>query len=402
LGSAWGLQMTGWYGKLRQELETPREQRPFGSGWLSGSGALLCGLVGLMLVVAMRYPGALTTPELSAVLSHGYFRLFVHMVLGLGYIFALLSLVLRPSKLLGYTALGLVMATALLAGTQPGAHEAKGASLYFGLDFFVLNVLFTGFVLLPLERIWPHRKDQTVFRPEWNEDMFYYLVSSLFVQVLTYVTLAPSNFVSQHADLAQIKGWIASQPFLLQLVLIMLFSDFVQYWVHRAFHVVPFLWQFHAVHHSAKSMDWIAGARMHILEIFVLRSLTALPMLTLGFDPGAVQAYVLIVYFQSALVHANVGWNLTRIERFLVTPRHHHWHHGIEKEAIDVNFAIHFPLYDWLFGTYHMPEGRWPEGYGIAGHPVPQGYMAQLMHPFRWARARLEERKARSPLKPGE
>jgi len=32
-------------------------------------------------------------------------------------------------------------------------------------------------------------------------------------------------------------------------------------------------------------------------------------------------------------------------------PRFHHWHHGIEEEAIDVNFAIHFPWLDRLFGT---------------------------------------------------
>jgi sterol desaturase/sphingolipid hydroxylase (fatty acid hydroxylase superfamily) len=73
------------------------------------------------------------------------------------------------------------------------------------------------------------------------------------------------------------------------------------------------------------------------------------------------------------------------MERFMVTPRFHHWHHGIEKEAIDVNFAIHFPLYDKLFGTYHMPENQWPSGYGIGGHPVPNGYWKQFLYPFRKA-----------------
>lgn len=380
--------MLGLIDKLRTEIETPALERPFGSGWLSGVGALLSGLVGVLLVVAMRFPGYLTTPELALVLSHGYFRYFIHFVLGLGYLFALLSLVLRPNKLLGYTALGLIMATALIAGTQPGPLELKSATVYFGLDFFVLNVLFTGFLFLPLERIFPRSKDQIAFRPEWNEDMFYYLVSSLIVQIMTFMTLAPSNFVNATANLEPIKNWVTLQPFLLQLFLIMVFSDFVQYWVHRAFHAVPFLWQFHSVHHSAKAMDWLAGGRMHILEVFVLRGVTAVPMLTFGFDPAAVQTYVLIVFFLSAFVHANVGWGLTAVERFFVTPRHHHWHHGIEKEAIDVNFAIHFPLFDWLFGTYHLPGKDWPTGYGIAGHPVPRGYWAQFMLPFRWLRGR--------------
>ena len=65
-----------------------------------------------------------------------------------------------------------------------------------------------------------------------------------------------------------------------------------------------------------------------------------------------------------------------------MTPRFHHWHHGLEREAIDVNFAIHFPLLDRCFGTYFLPPDRWPEGYGLQGHPVPAGYLAQLKYPF--------------------
>ena len=130
-------------------------------------------------------------------------------------------------------------------------------------------------------------------------------------------------------------------------------------------------------------MDWLAGARMHVIEIALLRGATALPMFTLGFDPAAIQVYVLIVYFYSSLVHANLRWDFKAIERYLVTPRFHHWHHGKEKEAIDVNFAIHFPLYDRLFGTHHMPEGKWPEAYGVGGDPVPTGYWQQFLYPFR-------------------
>jgi len=50
---------------------------------------------------------------------------------------------------------------------------------------------------------------------------------------------------------------------------------------------------------------------------------------------------------------------------------------------IDVNFAIHFPLLDRLFGTHHLPEGRWPKGYGIHGHPVPKGCWPQFLYPFK-------------------
>ncbi|MFV0367726.1 MAG: sterol desaturase family protein [Hyphomicrobiaceae bacterium] len=376
--------------KIRKELETPRDKRPLGSGWLSGAGAILAGLTGLLLVITLRHPGLLNTPELALLREGHYYRLATHLVLALAYVLSLISLLLRPEKTMGFTALGLTTVAALLGGSQADAQTAAGTPLYFGLDFFILNVLFTGFLFIPLERIWPKWGEQTVFRPEWQEDLFYYLVSSMFVQVLTFVTAAPSNFAVNELDLNSIRGLIASQPFILQLIEIMFLTDLAQYWVHRAFHQIPFLWRFHAVHHSAQYMDWIAGARMHFLEIIILRSLTAMPMLVLGFDPAAVQAYVLIVYVTSSFVHANVGWSFGKLERYLVTPRFHHWHHGIEREAIDVNFAIHFPILDRLFGTYHFPEGQWPRGYGIEGHPVPQGYWQQFLYPFRRSQNKAE------------
>jgi sterol desaturase/sphingolipid hydroxylase (fatty acid hydroxylase superfamily) len=29
---------------------------------------------------------------------------------------------------------------------------------------------------------------------------------------------------------------------------------------------VPFLWRFHAVHHSTEQMDWVAAGRLHPLD----------------------------------------------------------------------------------------------------------------------------------------
>ena len=162
----------------------------------------------------------------------------------------------------------------------------------------------------------------------------------------------------------------------------MVLTDFVQYWFHRAFHQIPALWRFHAIHHSAQHMDWLAGSRMHLVEVIALRGLTIIPMYLLGFAETAMHAYILMVYLYATFVHANVRFNVEFLKPIIVTPRFHHWHHGIEKEAIDVNFAIHFPWLDKLFGTYYMPPKQWPSGYGIGGHPVPQGYWKQIFYPF--------------------
>jgi len=134
------------------------------------------------------------------------------------------------------------------------------------------------------------------------------------------------------APLTHVRHWVVGLPFVVQLVAIMFLTDLVQYWLHRAFHRVPWLWKFHAVHHSARSMDWMAGARMHFLEIIVLRGVTVIPMVVLGFSETAMHSYILLVYLYSTFVHANIGWRFPVLEQFLVTPRFHHWHHGIERE----------------------------------------------------------------------
>jgi sterol desaturase/sphingolipid hydroxylase (fatty acid hydroxylase superfamily) len=367
--------------KLRSELETKPEDRRFGSGWLSGTLAFLLGAGCLLLVICRTFPGVFITPQLQVIFQNPWFPtgLFIAMLLAYG--LALLNFVLRPNKVLGVVAIGVTLVAGLIGGlvSVPTSHQG----VFFGLDFFVLNVIFTGLLFVPLERMFPRYREQRLFRNEWREDLFYYFVSSMMVQVLTFLATAPAFLITSHTALTSFRSLVGSQPFALQVIEIMFFTDLVQYWVHRAFHRVPALWRFHSVHHSAKSMDWIAGARMHFLEIIILRSLTAIPMFSFGFHPAAIQAYLLILYVYSAFIHANVGWNLERVGRYLVTPRFHHWHHGIEREAIDVNFAIHFPWLDRLFGTHHLPQGKWPEGYGIGGQPVPLGYWQQFLYPFR-------------------
>lgn len=368
---------------LRAELEAAPALRRLGTGWISGVLGLVLGIGSLALVLGLLFPGVFSMAELTPLQSHAAFRVVLFCLLLLGFFFSVLSLVLRDSKLLGSVGLVTTLLATGLGGSLAEPAMKDYTPLYLGLDFFVLNVLFTGFLFIPLETLFPKRAEQPVFRNEWREDLFYYLISSMMVQVITWLSFGPARMIFAATAWGDFRSWVASFPLLAQVIVIMFLTDLVQYWVHRAFHRVPFLWRFHSVHHSAQSMDWIAGARMHFLEILVLRGTTVMPMMLLGFHQTAVNAYILLVYVWSTFVHANLGWQLKWMEKILVTPRFHHWHHGLEKEAIDVNFAIHFPLLDRAFGTHHMPEERWPEGYGIGGHPVPSGYWQQFLHPFR-------------------
>jgi sterol desaturase/sphingolipid hydroxylase (fatty acid hydroxylase superfamily) len=369
--------------KVRSELEAPEGLRRFGSGWISGVLGLVLGLAALALVIAMRAPGTFSLPEIHRLHTNVFFRAGLHAILLIAFAFSALSLALRKERILGTVGIAATLTASLIAGAAPSVTPPNPTPYFFGLDFFVLNVLFTGLLFIPVERLFPRWSEQPVFREEWREDLFYYLVSSMLVQILTYLTFAPAKEFLALAPLPHVRAWIGALPFIVQFFAIMLLTDLVQYWVHRAFHRVPWLWHFHAVHHSARHMDWMAGARMHFLEIVFLRSTTVIPMFVLGFSPAAMNTYIFVVYLYSTFVHANLGWRFPIVEKIFVTPRFHHWHHGIEREAIDVNFAVHFPFLDRLFGTHHLPADKWPSGYGIEGHPVPRGYWAQLKHPFR-------------------
>ena len=369
--------------KLRSELEAPPALRQFGSGWISGVAGLVLGVAGFFIVLSLRAPGLFSMTELRPLHDHVAFRAGLHLLLLAAFALSAVSLALRSGKILGTCGVVATLLAVLLGGSRATALVPDATPIFFGLDWFVLNVLFTGLLFIPIERLFPRAADQSIFREEWREDLFYYLVSSFMVQVLTVLAFLPANTLLAVTPLTGVRHWVGSLPFLVQLIAIMFLTDLVQYWLHRAFHRVPWLWNFHAVHHSARSMDWMAGARMHFLEIIVLRGTTVIPMVVLGFNEVAMHSYILLVYIYSTFIHANVGWRLNKVEPLLVTPRFHHWHHGIEQEAVDVNFAIHFPIFDRLFGTHYLPEDRWPNGYGIAGHPVPKGYLAQFRHPFR-------------------
>ncbi len=366
---------------LLNELESPTVNRTIGSGWLCGVFALFLSLAGLSFVICLHYPTLLSAPELKQFITAPTARLIIQSILLLAFTLAMVSLILRQNRTLGFLSASLIL-TAIIIGGSTSGHTPVENRLYFGLDWLFLNLTVTGLIFLPLERLF-RRVDQSVFRAEWREDIFYFAFSSLLVQSLTFLTLWPSTTLVSLINIPNFQAMIASQPLWLQFIEIMLLTDFMQYWFHRLFHEIPVLWKFHAVHHSAQSMDWLAGSRMHVLEIVLLRSITIIPMHVMGFSDTAIYAYIVLVYLYATYLHANLKFDVEWMKPILATPRFHHWHHGIEKEAINVNYSIHFPFLDRLFGTYYMPKKIWPSGYGIKNNPVPSGFTQQFLYPFK-------------------
>jgi lathosterol oxidase len=356
--------------------------RHFGTGWLSGVLGIVLGLLAIFAVLCLHFPQYLTLPELRSRYPLELVRLAIDIGLLAAMGLAGLSMVLRRRKALGMT--GMVLAGAALALGAGGVEIPRdGASaVYLGLDWFVLGVLTTAALFVPLEGAFPLRRGQSSFRRGWLTDTQYFFASHVLAQVMSVAVLAPAVALGAVLAVPSAQALVQSLPVVVQFALAVLVADLAQYCVHRAFHAVPVLWRFHKVHHSIEVMDWLAGSRLHLVDVIATRGLVLLPLVVLGFETSAVYAYLALVSFHAVFIHANFAPRWGWLERWVAMPRFHHWHHGVEPEARYVNFAVHLPMIDRWFGTYHMPEARWPAGYGIAGERAPEGWVRQLLWPF--------------------
>ncbi|MBN9411161.1 MAG: sterol desaturase family protein [Burkholderiales bacterium] len=370
--------------KLNELSESHGELRT-GRGLVSGVIALTLGVLCLLGVLAFHFPEYLTTPELRRSYDVSMIRqlLFWSMVLGGG--LSLANIVFNRSRYLSSFAFALVAVSALLGGHKVEVDpNFPDHTPYIGLDWFILDLLGSALIFIFIEKLFALRKDQPVFRPEWQTDLHHFIVNHM---IVGFVLLATNLMVHKFFGWAAhdgIRGWVAGLNFWVALFLIILVADLVQYWTHRAYHEVPLLWRLHAVHHSVKSMDWLAGSRQHILELLITRTLVLAPIFVFGFSKEVIDAYIVIVGFQAVFNHANVSVRLGPLRYVIVTPNFHHWHHAQDEEALDRNYAAHFAFLDYLFGTAVKSDKVWPRQYGVLGDYVPNGFFKQLKFPFTW------------------
>ncbi len=357
----------------------------FGKGRISGGISLFLGLLSLGGVLCFLYPEALTMPELRQVYDVGLMRQILRASILASIGFGTISVILAGAfgmtrKRLGVAGIFSALVALLLGGSDVQVQGPVQSSVYLGLDYFVLTLLVLAGVFVPLERAFMLH-EQKILRPGWRGDLQHFFVSHVFIQVTTFLAVAPISYALGRLLMPSFQAAVAAQPVWLQILEIMLVTDFFGYWVHRAFHKFPFLWKFHAVHHSSGKMDWLASSRTHIVDALANRGIAFAPVFWFGFAPKALALYVTFISFHAIFIHANVKWRFRGLRWLISTPEFHHWHHTSEKEAYDKNFAVFVPVFDVIFGTAYMP-GRWPTAYGIEEH-VPPGYIPQFLWPFR-------------------
>lgn len=355
-----------------------------GKGMVSGVIGLVLGVLCFLGVLAFHFPEYLTTPQLRRSYSVELMRQLLYWAMVIAGGLSLFNVVRGRARWLALGSFTLIALSALLGGHKVPVNDFPDHTPYIGLDWFVLDLLGSSLIFIFIEKLFALRREQPVFRPEWQTDLHHFIVNHM---VVGFVLLATNLLVHKLFGWAAndgVRGWVQGLNFFVALFLIVLVADTVQYWTHRAYHEVPLLWRLHAVHHSVRSMDWLAGSRQHIVELLITRTLVLAPIVVLGFSKEVIDAYIVIVGLQAVFNHANVSVRLGPLRYVIVTPNFHHWHHSQDDEAIDKNYAAHFAFLDHLFGTAVQSDRQWPERYGVVGDYVPYGFLRQLVFPFVW------------------
>jgi sterol desaturase/sphingolipid hydroxylase (fatty acid hydroxylase superfamily) len=353
----------------------------FGTGWWSGVLSAFFGLLAFGAVICLHFPQLLSSPDLRPYYPMHVMRLTIQGVIVGAIVFGVISAMLRKKKVLALTGMVFALAATLLGGASVPINQDLGSGPTIGLDWFLLDMLLMTLIFSPIEVLWPAYPQQSVFRSQWLTDIVYFLSTHLPIQITTFLIMLPAIELSSLLHLPAVNV-VAQLPWVVQFFLAVLVADLAEYFIHRAFHKVPFMWRFHAIHHSSPALDWIAGSRSHIVDDISVRGFVLIPMM-LVFPHTMLLAYLFFVNLHATWTHCNFGPTIKWLEPFLIQPRYHHWHHTSQPEAIDKNFAIHFPWIDRIFGTHYLPEGnKWPDTYGLHNEKIPAGFWGQLYYPF--------------------
>ncbi len=264
--------------------------------------------------------------------------------------------------------------------SQPGWHNyfywLVGVSLFF----------------LVLEWTKPWRKNQSKFRRDFWLDFFYMFFNFFIFSLIIYN--AASNVVVQFFNdaLASIgitnllAFEVMSWPTWAHLVLGFFVRDFVQWWTHRLLHRVPFLWEFHKVHHSVKEMGFAAHLRFHWMETIVYRTIEYLPLALIGI--GLRDFFVIHIFTLAVghFNHSNFKLNLGVFKYIFNNPQMHIWHHAKalpEDRTYGVNFGLTLSIWDYLFKTNYIPGSGKDIELGFPGDEnFPQTFGGQVIHGF--------------------
>lgn len=260
-----------------------------------------------------------------------------------------------------------------------------------GWDNYLTWLLLISAVVYAWELARPWRRDQPRIRQDFWLDGFYMLWNFFLFSLVGYHAASEVVVHWFHDGLAAlgihnlVAVEVSNWPVWAQLLSLFVIRDFLHWNTHRLLHRVPWLWEFHKVHHSVLQMGFSAHLRFHWMETVVYRTLEYIPLALIGFGIDDFLIVHLVALSIGHLNHANLVLPLGPLRYVFNNPQMHIWHHMREFPASHprgVNFGISLSMWDYLFGTAHVPA----DGRDIAlGFPevehFPRGLGRQLLWP---------------------
>ncbi len=205
--------------------------------------------------------------------------------------------------------------------------------------------------------------------------------------IFPLATVAVALWADTHGfGLFQLIHWSNGLEIFLYLVLM----DLAIYWQHRFFHIFPWLWRMHRVHHSDLEFDASLGIRFHPFEIILSKAYKLGCIALLGPAVIAVVLYECMLLGFSIITHGNIRLPLkldAMLRSVFVTPDFHRVHHSVYREETNSNYGNILSLWDRMFGS-HQAQPR--DGHDAMNIGVPefrstaeQNLGALLIQPFR-------------------
>tara|TARA_B100001123_G_C15289516_1_gene1016947 strand:+ start:1024 stop:2010 length:987 start_codon:yes stop_codon:yes gene_type:complete len=270
----------------------------------------------------------------------------------------------------------------------PCAFILKTMPVYLQYYFWLIAASLSCFLL---ERLHPWRKQQKVLRKGIWQDLFWLAFNGHFFGLL-FAIVAGKLVIGLNSVLYS-WGWPVPQdivlliaaPLWVQFIVFFLLKDFVEWNIHRMLHNVPWLWEFHKLHHSIRELDWLGNFRFHWGEVIVYKTLSYLPLIILGVDATVLLIIAVLWTFMLNLNHSNIKFNWGPLRYILNSSAMHVWHHDEELHGKGgQNFGQVLSIWDWLFKTAYWPEDeQQPKQLGFANQSrYPKGLIRRLLYPF--------------------
>ena len=261
-----------------------------------------------------------------------------------------------------------------------------------GFNNYFYWLLSVSIIFFLFELFRPWRVTQAKFRKDFWLDACY-MVFNFFLFSLIIHNAASSVVVDYFhqalhvigiSNLAAIK--VGGAPVWAQFLILFVLKDFIHWNVHRLLHRVPFLWEFHKLHHSVKEMGFAAHLRFHWMESLIYRTLEYIPLALIGFG---IQEFFIVHAFTIVIGHfnhSNINLPLGPLKYIFNNPQMHIWHHAKKlppQHYYGMNFGLSLSIWDYLFKTAYIPgDGRDIE-LGFHGiKKFPKTFWSQISYGF--------------------